>query len=100
MDTPGLRMHKLWQGIHIGRLHLRQMAILQDEARQLVFQGQVFQHRNIGGMPAGFGALATWQVQLVEQNPLELLRRIDVEFFPGEAINSLLEIIHLRLQIL
>ena len=77
MQPPGVGVQELGQGVDVGGLHLGEVPVVQNALRQLVLHCQVFQHRHVGRI-AGLGLLAGRQFQLLEQDALQLRRRIDV----------------------
>ena len=85
VDPAGLRIHQLRQRVDVGPFQLLQRPPFENQARQVVHQRQLLEHfdRRRGG--AGLDvALERRQLQLVEQDPRQLLRRIDVERLAGE----------------
>jgi hypothetical protein len=61
------------QRIGVGRLQLRELAVLEDEADDLVLGLQLFEDRCIG-RARGLRPLCRRQPELVEQHGLELTR--------------------------
>ena len=88
VHAPSHRMDQRGQGVDVGALQLRQAAPVEDQARQVVREGQVFQHLDRRGRRARrAGALQHRQFQLLEEHLAELLGRADVEGFAGLRVN-------------
>ena len=76
---PVLAVDRRGQRVHVGALELLQLAVLQDQAGQLVpHRGELLQHVGVGG-GAGLGLLEDRELLLLEQDRRELPRRVDVE---------------------
>ena len=83
---PGV--NHLREGIHVSRFELGHPAVGQDLRRQLMPLGERGQHIHVRGVPL-LGLAAPRQSQLLEKDGLELLRGVDVEFFPGQPVDLL-----------
>jgi len=94
VDAPGLGLDLADEGVGIGALELRQLAPVEDAARQVVGQGELLEHRGVGGIGAGLALLAAGEAELAEQHVAQLLRRADVELVAGEDIGLALELGH------
>ena len=77
------------QRVDVGALQLRQRAPVEDQARQVVGERQLLEHLDRRGRRAGrAGPLQHRQLQLLEQDVAELLRRVDVEVLAGQRDRS------------
>ena len=94
-----LRIHQARQRVDVGRLQLRDLPVLEDEADHLVLVAQLLQDRCIG-RAAGPRALRRRQRELVEQDRLELARRADVELVPDQRVDPGLEVGERRAELL
>ena len=84
VHAAGLRVHELRQGVDVGALQLHQLAPLENLPRQVVGQRQFLEHFDGGRRRARrAGPLQHRQLQLVEQDFRQLLRRVDVELAAG-----------------
>jgi hypothetical protein len=72
------------QRVDVGALQLRELAIGEDLARQLVRERELLEHGFVGG-EAGLGSLARRERELVEQDRLQLLRRPMLNSSPARA---------------
>ena len=89
---PVRRAHEGRQGIHVGALQLRELAVFEDEARQFVERRELFENVRPGGRLSGLLRLSrVRELQLVEEHLSELLRTRDVERASGELVDVRLE---------
>ena len=101
---PGRRVHELRQRVDVGALQLVQAAPFENQPRQLVDERQLLEHLDGGRRRSRLaGLLERRQLQLLEQDLAELLRRVDVELLSGEledarriARQLLLDVLRLR----
>src|SRR5439155_461697 len=92
VDPPRARIDEPRQGVDVRGLELRQLAVLDQEARHLVpHRGELLEHVVIGGR-SGLGLLEDRQLVLLEQHVAELRRRVDVEFGAGGPVDRPLEL--------
>ena len=88
MHAAALAANERGQCIHISRLQLRQLPVLENEPRNFVIRCQSFQHihrrRNLFSLPIFHRHRES---ELVEQHIPKLLRRIDVELHAATLIN-------------
>ncbi len=95
VDPVGLRIDRRHQVVGVGALQLRELAPVQQDARQLVaLCGQVLQHRRVGGRSARGGGAAGGQAHLPEQQVADLLGRAQVERPAGDAVGLEFELAH------
>ena len=73
MDAAGPLVDQRRQRVDVGALQLREPAVGQDLARQLVLGGELLEHALVGRV-TGLGLLDDGQLELLEQDHLELLR--------------------------
>ena len=88
MHAAGLRVDHHRQRVDVRALQLVQRAPLEDEPRQFVRERQLLEHfggRRKRARLAGF--LRRRQIELLEQDSPELLRRVDVEFLAGQLVD-------------
>ena len=79
------RVHELRQGVDVRALQFHQRAPLEDQLRKLVCERQILEHVDRGRRHLGLARpLGGWELQLVEQDDRELLRRVDVERFSSQ----------------
>ena len=88
---PVLRVDHQRQLVGVGRLQLRQRAVLEQDLRQRIVGGELLQHFLVGGRRAGRRLLQHGQLHPLEQDLADLLRRAEVERLPGELVRLLLE---------
>jgi hypothetical protein len=72
MDPARGRIHQGREGVDVGALELREPAVGQHLARQLVVVRELLEHLLVGGI-AGLGLLEDGQLELLEEHALELL---------------------------
>ena len=95
-----VRPRELGQRLDVGALQLLDRPPVEHEPRQLVLQGELFQHLDRGrGGPRLAGLLAGRQGQLLEQDHRKLLRRVDVERLAGEVEDARLQLVEPRLHL-
>jgi hypothetical protein len=75
----------LRQSLGVGRAQLGQPAIFEDQPRQRIVDGQLFQHVLGGGRRAARGLALHRQLPALEQDLLQLLGRFEVERTAGLA---------------
>ena len=93
VHAPGLRVDLLGQLLGVGRAQLREAAVLQDDARQRIACSASSSSTFFGGGGlAGARFLPHRQALLVEQDFLQLLRRIEVERLAGRLVGLDLEL--------
>ena len=78
------------QRVHVGVLELGQPPIGQDPGGQLVVRGQLLEDAFVRGV-AGLGLADHRQLELLEEDHLQLLRRGDQEGLPCEGVDLPLE---------
>src|SRR5213592_3369972 len=79
MDSPGSGIDEPRQSVHVGRLELRKLAVLDQQARDLVpHGGELLQYVVIGGR-SGLRLLEDGKLVLLEQDVAQLRSRVDVE---------------------
>src|SRR5688572_27517654 len=89
VDATRLRVHDRRQRVHVGALELRQRAVLEQQAPDRV-AGDRLERGCVRGIETGTGLLRPRdpadlvQLELVEEDDAELLRRVDVERLAGE----------------
>ncbi len=92
VDAARLGVDHLGQRVHVSTLQLAQFAVLDDGGDDAAGVGgaQPFQH--VGGrrIVAAGDALQplAWQLELLEQDVAELLRRVNVERFTGDLVDG------------
>ena len=85
---PGRGIDQLRQRVHVGALQLGELPVLQHLAHDLVVRRQLFQHVRGGGDDLALAVLhRRGQLQILEQDPPQLLRRADVERLSGERVD-------------
>ncbi|MNE64276.1 hypothetical protein D3C80_1596820 [compost metagenome] len=88
MHALCLRVNITRQRIRVGGFKLRQLAPVDDLARQRqTFSSQIFQNLRRGRPLTGFGLGGTRQTHLAKKNIAKLLGRADIEFFTGKFVN-------------
>ena len=103
VDAPRERVDQLRQGVHVRRLQLGELTILQNAVQHLKRPGvcdlypalvdhhlEVLQHGRVGGV-ARLGALGSGQPQLVEQHIRQLLGGVEREPVPDCVEHLLLQ---------
>ena len=91
MDASGARIHERRQRVDVGVLELGEPPVREDLQRQLVLRRQLLEHVLVRRV-AGLRLLQHRQLQLLEQDLLELLRRGDQEALARERMDALLEL--------
>ena len=91
MDASGARIHERRQRVDVGVLELGEPAVREDLQRQLVLRRELLEHVLVRRV-AGLRLLHHRQLQLLEQDLLELLRRGDQEALARERVDALLEL--------
>ena len=99
VHPAGVRVDHFHQLFGVGAAQLGQRAVVQDQARQLVLVGDGFQRVLVGGGLALRGFHYDRQVQLLEQQRLQLLGRVQVELAPGDLEGAGLDRQHPRGQV-
>ena len=92
-------IHHVRQGVHVGRLELGHLAVLQDLVHHRVQALQPLQGIGVGGV-AGLGAFGLWKADLVEQQVAQLLRRVDIHRMADGLVDILLGLEHMLSQVL
>src|SRR5262245_925244 len=88
MDPACLRVYEVRQRIDIRALQLLEYPPIQDEPRQLMSKGQLFEHVDgCRGCLRLDVALEGGQAQFLEQDARQLLRRVDIEGLSRERKN-------------
>src|SRR5436305_5133897 len=88
MNPPSFRIHQRGQRIDICRLQLRELAEVEDLARDLMLDGQLFQNVNGSRDRLSLAILhGLGQAKLVEEDVPELLRRVYVELGASNGVN-------------
>ena len=98
MHPPGLFVNLQRQRVDVGRLQFRQLTVIDDPVRQFVLARQFLHHAHVGRGP-GLGLLDNPQLQLLEQDHPQLLRRIDVERLPRQRIDFVLQLLQILVQL-
>jgi len=81
------------QRVHVSGLEFGQLPVVQDAGGQRVQRGQRLQHLDPGGVRLGLlRLLGRGELELVEQNLAELLRRVDIELLAGQRKDFLLQL--------
>ena len=94
VDPAGLRVNQAQKGVGVGGFELGKAPVLQHQSRQLMIGGQGGEHlhiRGIGGFLDGF--FLGGQLELVKQNPAQLLGGIDIERLPGQVMDLALQLL-------
>ena len=86
VNAPGPLIHLLRELIGVGGLELGERAVLEHDPGKRVARGELFQHVFGGRGLAGRGLAPHRQLQPLEQDLLQLLRGLDVEFVAGLAV--------------
>ena len=97
VHAAGVGVDELRQCVDVGSLELRQTPPLQHLARQIVDEGELFEHVHRGrGRLRLAGTLAGRELQLLEEDCRQLARRVDVERLAGEGVDLRLQRRQLR----
>ena len=92
VDPAGSPLHELRQGIGIGRFQLVEAPVLEDQPDDLMFVGQPFEDRDIGGKTClSLGLLAGRKPHPYEQGLAELFGGVDVELAAGAVVNVMFQ---------
>ena len=91
MDAPGARVHERRQRVDVGVLELAEPAVREDLQRQIVLRRELREHVFVRRV-AGLGLPDRPELQLLEQDLLQLLRRGDQEALSGQRVDLLLEL--------
>ena len=94
MDPAGFRVDQFRQGVGVSPLQLGKGAVLQHLGGDRMILGQFGQDLDISG-PAGFGLPALGQLELLEQNLAQLLRRSNIERPTGQFVDDRFQILQL-----
>jgi hypothetical protein len=86
-----LRVDHARQLVGVGRLQFRQATVFQQDLRQRIVFGELLQHFFVGGRRAAGCLLDHRELQLLEEDLPDLLRRAEVEFAAGEQIGFRLQ---------
>ena len=86
MNSASVRINQLWQSVKVSSFQFDQVPVLDDLPGKLVHLGELLEDFLVGAC-SGFCFLEDWQAEFVEENRAKLLRRIDVEFFVGQFVN-------------
>ena len=100
VHAAGARIDDLRQLLGVGRAQLRQAAVIEDQARQLVLVGDRLQRLLVGRGLAARRLHRHRQLQLVEQDRRELLGRVEAEGAPGDRVRLRGELVHALAQLL
>ncbi len=91
MNAPGAGKDRLGQGIDVGALELRGLAVGEEVAHDLVFGGESGEGLLGGLILSGLGLLGlVVEVEALEENLADLLGRIEIEGRAGRLIDGLL----------
>jgi hypothetical protein len=90
MHAAAERIDELRQRVHVRRLQLRKLAVLEDLGHDLVLVAQRLESVRVRRV-AGLGSLAHRQPQVLEQDLRQLLRRVEVELLPGQLFDARLD---------
>ena len=86
VHATGARIHHARQFVGVGGFEFGQAAVFEQHFRQRIIEREFLQHIFIGrGRTAG-GFFLHRKTELIKQNILDLLRRIEVEGLPGEFL--------------
>ena len=99
VDAARARIDEGGQGVRVGALELRQLAVLQDLPGQRVPERQLLQHVHVGRV-ARLGALDGGELELLEEHRRELLRRVGVDRLAGQLVDLPEERVELRVELL
>ena len=99
VDPAGARVHEQRKGIRVRALQLRETPVLEDLRGQLVPEAELGEHVGVGRIP-GLRAADRRQLQLLEQDVRELLRRRDRELFARELVDLAGEVVEAALELL
>src|SRR5918992_4288707 len=86
MHAPRAGVDQLRQRVDVGALELGELAVLDDQTRQLVLRRKLFEHVYGGRDSPGLGLASDLEIKLLENLP-ELNRRVDVELLTGKLVN-------------
>ena len=95
VDAAGRGVDEPRERVDVGALELRELAVLEQDAGKRVMLGQLLEHVGVR-RTRGLGAFDRLQAELVEQDDLELARRIDVELAPGQLPRALFQPLDVR----
>jgi hypothetical protein len=91
VHAAGARIHHLRQLVGVGRLELRERAVLEQHLGQRMVRRELLQHLLVGGGLPGRGLPRDRELHALEQDLAELLGRAQVERAAGELVGLLLE---------
>ncbi len=99
MHPAGVRVDHLRQLLGVGALEFGQAAVVENDARQRVIFGQLFQHFLVGGRGTGGGLFLHRQLQAVEQDFADLLGAAQIESAAGQLECLRFQGLHLGAQL-
>ena len=91
MNASRFGINQRLQAFQIGRLQLRQLAMLQNGGNQRMLALQCFQHLGIGRITC-FGLFDYRQLQAFKQNHAQLLGRFQVKCFACLLLSQRLQL--------
>jgi hypothetical protein len=97
VQTTGDRIDRRGQRVDIGRLQLRERAVVEDLRGQRMLLRQAREDVDVGretGLAAAYAALG--QSEALEQHGAQLRRRADVELAAGELVDLAHQPVHAR----
>ena len=86
VDAPGPRIHEARERVDVRALHLRELPVLEHAPGDRVAAGELGEHVLVG-RESRLRLPRLREPELLEEDPLELLRRVDVELLAGEPVN-------------
>ena len=94
MDAAGRGIDHLRQLVGVGVLELGDAAVVEDQPRQRVVEGELLQHLLVGRRRLGRRALDHRQALALEQDLAELLGRVEVEGLARRLVGARFEFEH------
>ena len=91
MDAPGDRVDEPREGVHVRRLELRQLAVLDEQAGHFVSHGGELLQHLVVGRRTRLRLLEDRELVLFEQHVPQLRRGVDVEVGARRLIDGPLE---------
>ena len=100
VHPSGAWVHHARQLVGVGGLELGQGAVVENEARERIVEGQLLEDVFVGGRLSARRLLQHRQLVLLEQHLLDLLGRVEIEGLAGNLLGALLDVQHAMPQLL
>src|SRR4030042_3563231 len=86
METACLWIDQRWENVDIGCLQFGQAPVSENLPREFMCFIKLLEYTHFS-REAGFCLFARVETKAVEQNPAQLFRRVDIEFFTSKKVD-------------